>query len=69
MDTVKRGVPLSDDRCPNCGQRIKGLKERCVNGHTFDAANTYWRPDGLGRVCKQCADDRKRAAIKRRMGL
>lgn len=29
-------------------------KTHCGNGHPFDEANTYWRPDGKGRDCRAC---------------
>lgn len=38
----------------------KDLKTHCVNGHEFTDENTYWRPDGLGRVCVECRNNRKR---------
>lgn len=32
----------------------RGREEpECVNGHAFDAANTYYRPNG-SRICRQC---------------
>jgi hypothetical protein len=31
--------------------------ETCVNGHEFTRENTYFRKDGRGRQCKQCARD------------
>lgn len=34
----------------------------CVNGHAFDEANTYIRPDNGTRQCKQCSRDRRIAA-------
>lgn len=34
---------------------------RCVNGHSFDEANTYIRPDTGSRQCKQCSRDRRKA--------
>ena len=33
--------------------RFAGV-EQCVNGHVFDAENTYYRPTG-GRQCRTCA--------------
>lgn len=32
---------------------IHAAKTHCVNGHPFDAANTYLRPTG-GRACRAC---------------
>ena len=29
-------------------------KEFCPKGHQYDEENTYWRPDGKGRYCRQC---------------
>jgi hypothetical protein len=34
----------------------------CIHGHPFDAENTYWRPDGKGRLCRACGRDRKMRA-------
>lgn len=34
--------------------RVNAAKTHCVNGHPFDAANTYFRPRGLGRECRAC---------------
>lgn len=46
-------------------------KVRCDHGHTFDLANTYWRPGG-GRDCRACIRrragayaSRKRASLAR----
>lgn len=38
--------------------------EECPRGHAYDDANTYWRPDGKGRGCRQC----RREADARRTG-
>ncbi|MFI0897088.1 HNH endonuclease signature motif containing protein [Streptomyces sp. NPDC020983] len=35
-------------------------KTHCRNGHPFDEANTYVRPDTGGRQCRQCRLDRAR---------
>lgn len=40
------------------GQNLR--KTKCSNGHPFDEANTYIRPDNAGRVCRQCRTDRQR---------
>ena len=34
---------------------------KCIHGHDFDEANTYWRPTG-GRSCRACARERAAAA-------
>jgi hypothetical protein len=26
----------------------------CLNGHRYTDTNTYYRPDGRGRQCRQC---------------
>lgn len=46
-------------------------KTRCDNGHPYDAANTYWRPNGH-RDCRACIprrvaayNSRKRASLVR----
>jgi len=35
-------------------------KRRCPSGHSFDATNTYLRPDGK-RVCRTCKNEQQRA--------
>lgn len=37
----------------------------CVNGHSFDARNTYYRPNGR-RDCRRCTADRQRRYQARR---
>jgi hypothetical protein len=32
---------------------------RCIQGHPFDAENTYWNPNG-SRCCRACRRERKR---------
>lgn len=41
-------------------ERLSSVRS-CVNGHDFDEANTYIKPDG-NRACRRCKADRKRAA-------
>jgi hypothetical protein len=50
---------------------INAGKTRCDNGHPYDAANTYWRPNGH-RDCRACIrrrvaaySSRKRASFAR----
>lgn len=45
--------------------------EVCVNGHNFTERNTYRRPDGKGRACRQCMLDRnrRRKGVKTHRGL
>ena len=31
-----------------------GTEVECPEGHPYDDANTYWRPDGKGRDCQVC---------------
>lgn len=33
-------------------------RTECPNGHAYDEANTYWRPDGRGRECRTCVKER-----------
>ncbi|HWU23242.1 MAG TPA: HNH endonuclease signature motif containing protein, partial [Nocardioides sp.] len=42
-------------------------RTHCLNGHAFDEANTYIRPDNGGRQCRQCRHDRvaSRKAVAR----
>lgn len=39
---------------------LNSRKTECVNGHPFDAANTYTPPGGARRVCRACALRRTR---------
>lgn len=32
----------------------------CPQGHAYDEANTYWRRDRLGRMCRLCRDQARR---------
>lgn len=34
----------------------------CPQGHAYDEANTYQRPDRPGRICRACGRERARAA-------
>lgn len=43
----------------NIKRGIVGSKDVCVNGHIYDAINTYLRPDGR-RDCRACKRDRER---------
>lgn len=48
------------------GFSFAGLRARqteCVNGHAFDAANTYLRPDNGTRVCRICVRVRQRVGL------
>ena len=49
-DRVRHGTWVNNNR-------FVGVT-KCVNGHDFDEANTYWRPTG-GRACKACARERR----------
>lgn len=40
-------------------------KTHCVNGHPFDEANTYIRPDGA-RSCRTCCRARTREWLKKK---
>lgn len=31
------------------------IKMYCSVGHKYDKGNTYYRPDGHGRMCKECS--------------
>ena len=39
-------------------------KTRCIRGHPFDEANTYYRPSGH-RMCRECARERDRHRPRR----
>lgn len=44
------------------------VRTHCVNGHPFDAENTYLRPKRQGRGCRECVRAaQKRAAAKRKV--
>jgi hypothetical protein len=39
----------------NSANGTEALQTRCLRGHPFDAANTYYRKDGIGvRQCRAC---------------
>lgn len=40
----------------------------CPEGHPYDEANTYRRPDGRGRMCRTCARARSAAFAARKVG-
>jgi hypothetical protein len=40
--------------------RIADRYEHCPQGHPYDEANTYWRPDGRGKDCLACRRERSR---------
>lgn len=39
---------------------INARKTHCIHGHPFDEANTYFRPDRAGRLCRECKRIRDR---------
>lgn len=41
-------------------------KMSCKHGHPYTPENTYWRPNGKGRDCKQCIDARYFARQERK---
>ncbi len=40
-------------------------RTHCAAGHEFTPENTYWRPDGEGKVCRTCRRE-KHTAYKQR---
>jgi WhiB family redox-sensing transcriptional regulator len=46
------------------GSHWNAIKSRCKNGHAFDAANTYYAPDGR-RHCRACFREIQAAAAQR----
>lgn len=46
-ENLMRGASLSAQNA---------AKTHCVNGHEFTEANTYYRPDRFGRICRTCRD-------------
>lgn len=49
----------------NVRRGLAGPRSNCVNGHVFDAANTYVRKDTGKRQCIACSRERLRARRKR----
>lgn len=54
--------PVSHAENVRRGESGQYLAERdaCSNGHPFTEANTYYRPDGGGRGCRECRRNRTR---------
>ena len=42
------------------GQHFQSTRTECKFGHPYSGDNLYMRPDGRGRECKICANDRAR---------
>lgn len=47
-------------------RRAGAAKTHCINGHLYDVANTYIRPDTLRRGCRKCRSVQFRAWHERR---
>lgn len=54
----------------NAPPAVNARKTECVNGHAYDAANTYFYRNGAARYCRVCKRDqvrrykqRKKAAV------
>ena len=48
--------------CDNCNKARPRLHaEACTKGHEWTPENTYMRPSGGGRMCRQCTRLRERA--------
>jgi hypothetical protein len=57
-DRVRHGTWVNNNRFVDV--------TKCIHGHEFNEANTYWRPTG-GRSCRACQRDtasRRRAAVR-----
>lgn len=50
------------------GPHPERMKTHCNRGHLYDAENSYDRPDGKGRNCKQCVRERAREYMRRKEG-
>ena len=48
------------------GKNAWSRRTECSHGHAFTESNTYWRPDGKGRCCRQCMRDRDAGRRPRR---
>ena len=47
----------------SAAQKLRGPRDKnthCKLGHEFTSENLYYRPDGLGRMCKICIKERKK---------
>ena len=42
------------------GRHHLARRDSCANGHLFDEANTYYRPDTGNRQCRQCSYERNK---------
>lgn len=40
---------------------VVGRTNRCLRGHEYTPENTYYRPDGRGRQCRECNQIRRRS--------
>lgn len=54
LEAVSRAENMARIHWPN------SAKTHCAQGHLFDEANTYWRPNGKGRQCISCTRERMR---------
>jgi len=68
--TIRRLITLDRAGHPH-GSRVpeghpQASKTRCKRGHRFDAANTYYAPDGQRR-CRTCLRDAQPARGARRL--
>ncbi|WP_122262202.1 HNH endonuclease signature motif containing protein [Ornithinimicrobium cerasi] len=54
-------------RAPTSRATLKAAQTECVNGHEFDAANTYVAPNGT-RKCRACRAATKARAYARKTG-
>lgn len=52
MENLHRGEGLT---------ATEAAQTHCHNGHEFTPANTYYRQDRTGRICRACAADAARA--------
>lgn len=56
------GEPADNSRdMTNKGRQANGHKYKihCIRGHAFDDENTYHRPTGGGRTCRQCIREKR----------
>lgn len=44
---------------------VNARKTACIHGHEFTPENTYVRPDGTGRYCKECRRQRCREYMQK----
>ena len=67
LEAVTHGENVRRGRAVGGATSYNGNKTHCINGHPFDAGNTYIRPDTGHRCCLACVyrrtDERRRRKV------